>query len=62
VSASETRGGWTVAAGGEYAFTDWLTGFVEYEYHGFGTRARPASSLPAGWCSAMSTFSNPTTS
>jgi len=37
-SASETRGGWTVGIGGEYAFTDWITGFVEYDYHGFGTR------------------------
>jgi len=37
-SASETRGGWTVGIGGEYAFTDWLTGFAEYDYYGFGTR------------------------
>jgi outer membrane immunogenic protein len=38
LGASETRGGWTVGVGGEYAFTDWLTGFVEYDYYGFGTR------------------------
>jgi len=37
-SPSETRGGWTVGVGGEYAFTDWITGFVEYDYYGFGTR------------------------
>jgi outer membrane immunogenic protein len=37
-TASETRGGWTVGIGGEYAFTDWLTGFVEYDYYDFGTR------------------------
>jgi outer membrane immunogenic protein len=36
--ASETRGGWTVGIGGEYAFTDWVTGFVEYDYYGFGTK------------------------
>jgi outer membrane immunogenic protein len=36
--ASETRGGWTIGIGGEYAFTDWLTGFAEYDYYGFGTR------------------------
>jgi hypothetical protein len=32
------RGGWTVGVGGEYAFTDWLTGFAEYDFYGFGTR------------------------
>jgi outer membrane immunogenic protein len=36
-TASETRGGWTVGVGGEYAFLNWLTGFVEYDYYGFGT-------------------------
>jgi outer membrane immunogenic protein len=35
--ASETRGGWTVGIGGEYAFLDWLTGFVEYDHYGFGS-------------------------
>jgi outer membrane immunogenic protein len=38
LTGSETRGGWTVGVGGEYAFTDWLSGFVEYDYYGFGTR------------------------
>jgi outer membrane immunogenic protein len=38
-SASETRGGWTVGIGGEYAFTDWLSGFIEYDYYWFGTRS-----------------------
>jgi outer membrane immunogenic protein len=37
-TASETRGGWTVGIGAEYAFTNWLTGFVEYDYYGFGTK------------------------
>ncbi len=37
-SLSETRGGWTVGVGGEYAFNDWLSLFVEYDYYGFGTR------------------------
>jgi outer membrane immunogenic protein len=36
--ASETRGGWTVGVGGEYAFTDYLSGFLEYNYYDFGTR------------------------
>jgi outer membrane immunogenic protein len=36
-TASETRRGWTVGIGGEYAFLNWLTGFVEYDYYDFGT-------------------------
>ena len=35
-SVSETRSGWTVGVGGEYAFLDWLTGFIEYDHYGFG--------------------------
>ena len=35
--SSGTRGGWTVGVGGEYAFTNNLTGFVEYDYYSFGT-------------------------
>ncbi len=27
--SSNTRSGWTVGVGGEYAFTNWFTGFVE---------------------------------
>jgi outer membrane immunogenic protein len=38
LSGSETRGGWTVGVGGEYAFTDWISGFIEYDHYGFGTR------------------------
>ena len=36
--ASETRGGWTIGVGGEYAFTNFLSGFIEYDYYNFGTR------------------------
>jgi outer membrane immunogenic protein len=36
-TVGETRGGWTVGIGGEYAFLDWLTGFVEYDYYRFGS-------------------------
>ncbi len=38
-TASETRTGWTVGVGGEYAFTDWLTGFAEYDYYDFGKKS-----------------------
>jgi outer membrane immunogenic protein len=37
-TAQTTRSGWTVGVGGEYAFTDVLSGFVEYSYYDFGTR------------------------
>jgi len=37
-TATETRRGWTAGVGAEYAFTDWLTGFIEYDYYGFGAR------------------------
>lgn len=29
--------GWTIGIGGEYAFTSWLSGFVEYDHYDFGT-------------------------
>jgi outer membrane immunogenic protein len=35
-TADETRPGWTVGIGGEYAFTDFLSGFIEYGYYDFG--------------------------
>jgi outer membrane immunogenic protein len=34
-SLTDTRRGWTIGVGGEYAFLDWLTGFVEYDYYNF---------------------------
>jgi len=34
-TASNTNTGWTVGVGGEYAFLNWLTGFVEYDYYNF---------------------------
>jgi outer membrane immunogenic protein len=37
-TARETRSGWTVGVGGEYAFTNFLSSFVEYSYYDFGTR------------------------
>jgi len=32
---SDTRNGWTIGVGGEYAFLDWLSGFIEYDYYNF---------------------------
>jgi outer membrane immunogenic protein len=39
ITGSETRSGWTIGVGGEYAFTNFLSGFIEYDYYNFGTRA-----------------------
>ena len=36
----------TVGAGGEYAFTDYLTGFVEGDYYDFGTRTSTFNTFP----------------
>ena len=36
-TASDTRPGWTIGAGGEYAINKFLSGFVEYDYYDFGT-------------------------
>jgi outer membrane immunogenic protein len=36
-SSDNSRGGWTAGVGGEYAFTNWLTGFVEWDYYKFNT-------------------------
>jgi outer membrane immunogenic protein len=35
--ASESRDGWTIGIGGEYAFTESLSAFIEYNWYDFGT-------------------------
>ncbi|ODR99840.1 hypothetical protein AUC68_01495 [Methyloceanibacter methanicus] len=35
--ASDTREGWTIGGGGEYALTQHLSAFVEYAHYDFGT-------------------------
>ena len=37
-TASETRSGWTVGAGLEWAFADNWSARFEYDYYGFGNR------------------------
>jgi outer membrane immunogenic protein len=44
---SETRSGWTIGVGGEYAFRDWLTGFLEYDYYGFSNNRTVAFACAA---------------
>ena len=46
-AGTETRSGWTVAVGGEYAFTNVLSGFVEYSYYGYGSGRVPLTPLLA---------------
>ena len=46
-TARETRPGWTVGIGGEYAFLPNWTAFVEYNYYDFDTRRNNLVS-PAG--------------
>ena len=47
-ASSSTRAGWTLGAGGEYAFTDFLSGFVEYDYYNFGTRTDVFNTIGGG--------------
>jgi outer membrane immunogenic protein len=48
-AVSDTRTGWTLGGGGEYAFTDWLTGFAEYDYYNFGTKGETFTGALAGF-------------
>ena len=34
-TVNTTRSGWTIGIGGEYAFTNWITGFIEYDHYDF---------------------------
>ena len=38
-TVTQTRSGWTVGIGGEYAFTNNLSGFIEYDWYSFGTKS-----------------------
>jgi outer membrane immunogenic protein len=47
-SGDRSRTGWTVGIGGEYAFADYLSGFVEYNYYDFGSRDLTFTTTPLG--------------
>ena len=47
-TASDTRSGWTIGIGAEYAFTNWVTAFVEYDYYDFGSRSHSFICDPVG--------------
>lgn len=40
-TSQETRPGWTIGIGGEYALSRWLSIFAEYSYFDFGDRQIP---------------------
>jgi outer membrane immunogenic protein len=47
-TSRETRSGWTIGVGGEYAFTNFVSAFVEYNYYDFGSSAVPLTPLVPG--------------
>jgi outer membrane immunogenic protein len=49
-TAAETRGGWTAGVGGEYAFLDFITGFLEYDFYGMGTRTNTFATCNVAAC------------
>jgi outer membrane immunogenic protein len=49
-TASATQSGWTIGVGGEYAFLNWLTGFVEYDYYNFDNSNSGALFCAAAVC------------
>jgi outer membrane immunogenic protein len=53
-TTGETRSGWTVGIGGEYAFLDFLTGFLEYDFYHFGTRTNTFYNCTVALCGAVS--------
>ena len=55
-TASVTQSGWTVGVGGEYAFLNWLTGFVEYDYYGFNNSNSTALICTPALCGAGVAF------
>jgi outer membrane immunogenic protein len=60
-TADATLLGWTLGAGAEYAFTQRLFGFIEYDYYNFGTRniafTPQVSGLPTGYLDITQTTS-----
>src|SRR5712692_1601013 len=55
-TASETRGGWTVGIGGEYAFLDWFTGFIEYDYYNFNSNTNTFVCAACGLAAVTAPF------
>jgi outer membrane immunogenic protein len=58
VTASATNTGWTVGVGGEYAFLNWLTGFIEYDYYGFSNSNSNVLVCTPAVCGGFAAFGN----
>ena len=48
-SYSQTRAGWTLGVGAEYAFAPNWTGRLDYQYADFGRLTDPATTTDPGW-------------
>jgi opacity protein-like surface antigen len=44
-----------VGVGGEYAFLNWLTGFIEYDYYRFNNNSSAALACTAAVCGITTT-------
>ena len=54
-TVSLSQSGWTVGVGGEYAFLNWLTGFIEYDYYRFNNNNSTALACTALVCGIATT-------
>ena len=54
-TVSLTQTGYTVGVGGEYAFLNWLTGFIEYDYYHFGNNTSSTLVCTAAVCGIATT-------
>jgi len=52
-NAGDWHHGWTVGIGGEYAFLDFLTGFLEFDYYDFGTSTSTFNTCTVALCGAV---------
>jgi outer membrane immunogenic protein len=57
-TVSLTQTGYTVGVGGEYAFLNWLTGFVEYDYYNFSNSNPSTLVCTAAVCGIATTGVN----
>jgi outer membrane immunogenic protein len=58
-TSDNSRGGWTAGVGGEYAFSNWLTGFVEWDYYQFNNNNSTAIVCTVPACGAVVFTANP---
>ena len=58
-TSESTRSGWTAGVGGEYAFNNWLTGFVEWDYYKFDNNNSTAFVCTAPGCGTVAFTATP---